>query len=162
MTPRNEYSRMSAITSHFINIEKNNKNIKNMVYNYPNILNDFLNRYNNLSDDVKKLCDLTQNLQKINIMLEKTVSRVKHEYNELQKQLTECKRKLSRAENRVQQVSHCTTVSENICVICMTNPRECAYVNCGHVCACIECSERMESQCPICRQNGNFIKLINV
>ena len=162
MTQITYETRMSAITSHFINIQNNNKNIKNIIYKYPNVLNNFLNRYNNLSDDVKQLCDFTENLQKLNMRLENTVSRVKSEYNELQKQLYECKRKLSRAEARVEQVSESSTESENICVICMTNTRECAYVTCGHVCACIECCERMGSQCPICRQDGNFIKLINV
>lgn len=161
MTPTYEY-RISSITSHFINIEKNNKNMKNIICKFPNILNDFLNRYNNLDDDTKKLCDFTENIHRMNTMLESSISRVKHDYIKLQNQLTECKRKLVRAENRVQQVSHCSTVQENICVICMTNPRECAYVNCGHVCACIECCETMGTQCPICRVEGNFIKLINV
>lgn len=161
MTPRNEY-RMSSITSHFINIEKNNKNMKNNICKFPNILSDFMNRYNNLDDDTKTLCDFAQNLQKVNSMLESSISRLKREYNQLQTQLRECNRRLLRAQETATRVSECTTSPENICSICMTNPRECAYVNCGHVCACIECCERMGNKCPICRQNGNFIKLISV
>ena len=160
MTPENE-TNMYEITSYFTIINKKNI-IKNIINNYPNILNDFRNRYNNLPDDVKNLCDIAENMQKLNTTLETTILKLKNDFIEVKKTLTECRHELSRAQDRMQPVSESNDNPENICVICMTNPRECAYVNCGHVCACIECCERMDLQCPICRQNGNFIKLIIV
>lgn len=163
MTPITNESRMSTInTITFYREKKNNYIINNIIDNNPNILKNFMNKYNNLSDDVKDLLHFSENLQKTISSLQNTVCRVKSEYNQLQKQLTECKIELSIAENRAQQVTESSCVPENICVICMTNPRECVYVSCGHVCACIECCRQMGSQCPICRQNGNFIKLISV
>ncbi|CAF0939879.1 unnamed protein product [Brachionus calyciflorus] len=39
------------------------------------------------------------------------------------------------------------------CVICLVNPRELVLLDCGHVCLCMDCFERMpNSNCPICRQ----------
>ena len=168
MTPISENINYRLI-SHCINI-KNNKNIlNNVINNSPNILTKFINNYNKLSDDVKELLnysDKLQNticsLQNAIYSLQNKISRLKSEYNELHKQLYECKQKLSRAEARAQQITEFTTEPENICIICMTNPRECAYVNCGHVCACIDCCMAIGDKCPICRQNGNYIKLINV
>lgn len=40
------------------------------------------------------------------------------------------------------------------CVICLTNPRELVLLDCGHVCLCMDCFEKMpNSNCPICRNN---------
>ena len=39
------------------------------------------------------------------------------------------------------------------CVVCLTNPREIVLIECGHVCLCLECLERMPTRtCPVCRQ----------
>ena len=42
---------------------------------------------------------------------------------------------------------------QNTCIICLTNPRELVLIDCGHVCLCFECFERMpNTNCPICRK----------
>lgn len=42
---------------------------------------------------------------------------------------------------------------QSACVICLLNPRELVLLDCGHVCLCMDCFERMpNSNCPICRQ----------
>ncbi|XP_071946349.1 mitochondrial ubiquitin ligase activator of NFKB 1-like [Antedon mediterranea] len=41
----------------------------------------------------------------------------------------------------------------DVCAVCLTNPRDCVILNCGHVCACQGCTEVLNPpQCPICRQ----------
>ncbi|TRY69715.1 hypothetical protein DNTS_035401 [Danionella cerebrum] len=43
---------------------------------------------------------------------------------------------------------------ENMCVICLSNPRGCVLLNCGHVCCCFRCYQALPQPiCPICRQN---------
>ncbi len=44
--------------------------------------------------------------------------------------------------------------SANPCVVCLTNPREVIVLECGHVCLCTRCAERLPQprMCPICRQ----------
>ncbi|XP_072163800.1 mitochondrial ubiquitin ligase activator of NFKB 1-like [Diadema setosum] len=38
------------------------------------------------------------------------------------------------------------------CAICLSHPRDCVLLNCGHVCACSECAIALQPpQCPICR-----------
>ncbi|XP_030847811.1 mitochondrial ubiquitin ligase activator of NFKB 1 [Strongylocentrotus purpuratus] len=38
------------------------------------------------------------------------------------------------------------------CAICLSRPRDCVLLNCGHVCACSECAIVLQPpQCPICR-----------
>lgn len=139
-----------------------NSIINNIINNHPNIIRTFIDKYNTLSDDVKQLVNFSKSLQDTISSLQNIVSNVKSEYNQLHMKYYECKKKLTAAETRLEQVSNTIIESDNICIICMTNSRECVYVNCGHVCACVECCERMETQCPICRQNGNFVKLIRV
>lgn len=40
---------------------------------------------------------------------------------------------------------------QEICVVCRTNPREIILLPCGHVCLCEDCSDDINSDCPICR-----------
>lgn len=43
---------------------------------------------------------------------------------------------------------------ENACVVCLTNPRSCVLLDCGHVCCCFSCYQALpQPKCPICRQN---------
>nr|CAB3264087.1 mitochondrial ubiquitin ligase activator of NFKB 1-like [Phallusia mammillata] len=39
------------------------------------------------------------------------------------------------------------------CVVCLTNPRECVILNCGHICICVDCLEALPTpkECPLCR-----------
>ncbi|XP_041752651.2 mitochondrial ubiquitin ligase activator of nfkb 1-A [Coregonus clupeaformis] len=45
------------------------------------------------------------------------------------------------------------TPLENTCVICLTQPRSCVLLDCGHVCCCYSCYQALpQPTCPICRQ----------
>jgi len=46
---------------------------------------------------------------------------------------------------------HAAEAGENLCMICYTQEQSCAFYSCGHVCACLECAERLET-CPICKK----------
>ena len=41
------------------------------------------------------------------------------------------------------------------CVVCLTNPRECVLLECGHICICVDCLEAIPSpkECPVCRSS---------
>jgi E3 ubiquitin-protein ligase MUL1 len=44
--------------------------------------------------------------------------------------------------------------SDTACVLCLQNPREIILLDCGHICLCFDCLERLgNTSCPICRQN---------
>lgn len=43
---------------------------------------------------------------------------------------------------------------ENACVICLSQPRNCILLDCGHVCCCYRCYQALpHRRCPICRQD---------
>ncbi|XP_068424805.1 mitochondrial ubiquitin ligase activator of nfkb 1-A [Clinocottus analis] len=43
---------------------------------------------------------------------------------------------------------------ENVCVICLSQPRDCILLDCGHVCCCHSCFQAFpHRRCPICRQS---------
>jgi E3 ubiquitin-protein ligase MUL1 len=59
---------------------------------------------------------------------------------------------VSRRESSRSSSENFQVVESNFCVICLTNPRELVLLDCGHVCLCMDCFERMPNQiCPICR-----------
>ena len=150
------------INNYFENFEKNNEKNQNiLIKDRNNFINSLKNRYNNLSEDTRKILNYTLHLLNINKNLEISLQEVKHDYNSLQANYSVCCTDLFDTKMKLEQLKT-TTPEDNLCCICMTNQKECVYVNCGHVCACVTCCERMDTQCPICRQNGNYIKLISV
>lgn len=53
-----------------------------------------------------------------------------------------------------------TTESEDkLCIICLTDEKNCCLLPCGHVCSCMNCASRV-SVCPNCRANINERKRI--
>ena len=50
-------------------------------------------------------------------------------------------------------------VSLSTCSICMTNRSRVVFVPCGHVCSCLNCSQRLTT-CPLCRSNISVRQVI--
>ena len=51
-----------------------------------------------------------------------------------------------------------------LCCICLTNIKNCAYIHCGHMCICEECMnnnkyKKWKNKCPICKKKGTIIKI---
>lgn len=44
-------------------------------------------------------------------------------------------------------------LAPNICSICLSRQRSCVFLECGHVCACVQCCDALPAPklCPICR-----------
>ena len=50
---------------------------------------------------------------------------------------------------------------EDKCVICLTNPPNILFCNCGHQVLCVECSKTGESleKCPICKTENTNLRI---
>ena len=48
------------------------------------------------------------------------------------------------------------------CVICLTEPPNVLFCNCGHIAICVECSKTGESleECPICKTENTNLRII--
>ena len=47
------------------------------------------------------------------------------------------------------------------CVICLTNPPNVLFCNCGHICYCSECENLKNSnRCPICKTENEIIRVL--
>lgn len=59
-----------------------------------------------------------------------------------------------RAEQR-NPPRECCQFQQNACVVCIENPRECVLLDCGHICICVDCFEKLPRplRCPICRED---------
>ena len=50
----------------------------------------------------------------------------------------------------------------NECVICLNNPPNVLFCNCGHLCLCSECDRlRISDKCPICKTKNTIIRILN-
>ena len=49
----------------------------------------------------------------------------------------------------------------NECVICLTNPPNVLFCNCGHLCLCSECErKKISNKCPICKTENEIIRTL--
>ncbi|UJR29255.1 hypothetical protein I4U23_010469 [Adineta vaga] len=63
-----------------------------------------------------------------------------------------------------QQIQSDTSISngqsdENLCKICMDATIDCVFLDCGHLCTCVQCGKRL-SECPLCR--SYIIRVVRV
>ena len=54
------------------------------------------------------------------------------------------------------------TFKEDKCVICLTNPPNILFCNCGHQVLCVECNKTRESveNCPICKTENTILRIL--
>ena len=61
-------------------------------------------------------------------------------------------------ENQKERINTEKYFKSNECVICLTNPSNVLFCNCGHIAICIECDKTKGLDvCPVCK-NENYIK----
>lgn len=68
--------------------------------------------------------------------------------------------KITELETRISDIKDEYQEQKHTCCVCLTEPANYANAICGHLCMCQECSDQINNQCPICRVQGPFIKII--
>ena len=92
--------------------------------------------------------------------------RFNNEMNQLQAQIRNQQVEVNRLSQQVATLTeHVDLLAENaeptaLCAVCMIQPRNYANVSCGHLCACANCITQLGDTCPICREQGDFIRII--
>ena len=66
-----------------------------------------------------------------------------------------------RINNLERKINASKTFKSDECVICLTNPPNVLFCNCGHLCLCVE-SEEMKSLkfCPVCKTENTIKRTI--
>ncbi|XP_043558385.1 mitochondrial ubiquitin ligase activator of nfkb 1-A [Chiloscyllium plagiosum] len=80
--------------------------------------------------------------------------RMYHEFSEKQEQeeLRRSYKRFNESRGIPGSTADGDEIPENACVICLSKPRECVFLTCGHVCCCYDCHRALPSPiCPICR-----------
>ena len=63
-------------------------------------------------------------------------------------------------ETPIINASH--SFKSNECVICLTNPPNILFCNCGHLCLCSECErKKISNKCPMCKIGNTIIRILN-
>ena len=53
------------------------------------------------------------------------------------------------------------TFNSKECIICLTNPPQVLFCNCGHLCYCSECEKlKTSNKCPICKTENEIIRML--
>ena len=65
-------------------------------------------------------------------------------------------------QNSPRIINSSQSFKSNECVICLTNPPNVLFCNCGHLCLCSECERKKKSnKCPICKTENTIIRRLN-
>ena len=61
--------------------------------------------------------------------------------------------------NEARIINSSLSFKSDECVICLTNPPNVFYCNCGHLCLCSECErKKLSNKCPICKTENEIIR----
>jgi hypothetical protein len=152
----NNLNRNNNINNRNNNINNRNNNINNRNQNNsPNNIGHLLNRniYRETLVNLADTCQLLQQQFEVQLNDLQEINRnLTHEITHQQQEIADLSNQLVLLEE--------TTTPEKLCSICLTRPRNYANIKCGHLCSCDHCVSHLENKCPICRQNGQFIKII--
>ncbi len=144
----------------FINITENkiqNLFIKNWSFNLSNdllkILIEVLTRLKNIDCQIKHI----QNNWKWKNDF--AVNNISNNYNDV---IYSLNTKINKLENEIEELKNngSKSIDCNTCCVCLNETSTHANKECGHLCVCESCSYHLDDKCPICRANGNFIKII--
>ena len=63
--------------------------------------------------------------------------------------------------NEPKIINSSQSFKSNECVICLTNPPNVLFCNCGHLCLCSECDKiKISNKCPICKTENEIIRTL--
>ena len=64
-------------------------------------------------------------------------------------------------QNETPIINSSLSFKSNECVICLTNPPNVLFCNCGHLCLCSECErKKISNKCPICKTENEIIRTL--
>ena len=65
-------------------------------------------------------------------------------------------------EEEIKQINTDKSFKSDECVICLTNPPNVLFCNCGHLCMCEECDKvKSLNTCPVCKTENTIKRIIN-
>ena len=138
-----------------LELSERNPNQLNKNYNLSKsildlILNDaiIIENYNKLIN-FKKFDDLHYNIYVQNKILQKIIDRILLLEETISEKIELIIKKSIQKNN-----------DNELCCICLDNVKNCAYINCGHLCVCDNCiNNKWKKKCPICKTRGNYIRI---
>ena len=64
-------------------------------------------------------------------------------------------------QNEARIINSSLSFKSDECVICLTNPPNVLFCNCGHLCLCLECErKKISNKCPICKTENEIIRTL--
>ena len=65
-------------------------------------------------------------------------------------------------QNEARIINSSQSFKSDECVICLTNPPNVLFCNCGHLCLCSECErKKISNKCPMCKIGNTIIRILN-
>ena len=138
------------------NSDYDDEHIDGPICSHESIIQRVKRRFNLLDYDIKHLVAYAESLLCTVRNHEQTIYRMNGDLNLAQDRVYNLQERAKIAEKRVAEIAP----PETICCICMDAPREMVYINCGHLCACVKCEQRIGDKCPICRTASRAVKII--
>ena len=87
------------------------------------------------------------------------IASIETELEHLRHRLKDLSKELENYQNKTKVTNKC--VKSDTCCICLSNPSNIIFTDCGHLCICGPCNEKLtELKCPMCRTEITQPRLI--
>lgn len=138
------------------------KNIKNKWKNSINIIKNIINNIpdedeaDNNNNNNNQCCEVDVRPKFMRYLLT-TIEQFKEHYDRQQEKIQELI-----AENyflKIKPQEEAIVTDDDQCCVCMTKKKDHAFTGCGHMCVCGDCVDRCENKCPLCRTEGNYMRI---
>ena len=172
------------ILNKLANKKLNNWSNCNKLTEFIPIINDVTEQFNNLNYNnnyleiniieslKKKVFEMINTFCSAYSLLKVKYSNLKNEYIDLKDKFDTLKNTHKKKMNLLEKqkldiekkYSDLLSCSESVtlCSICLSEPVDNVFLNCGHYCICNSCKNQLpENKCPICRTEGLTIKVYN-
>jgi len=137
------------------------KNIKNNLEHIENLENIDKFSYNKLKKIIFVMLNQVETQLHEIKNLELYLTNNYDPYKNYKKQQIIYNNKILKLEKEIDDLKKESEYKPNTCSVCLTETSNYINTTCGHLCVCEACSYQLDNKCPICRQDGTFIKMIN-
>ena len=109
-----------------------------------------------------RINDHTKRIYKINIKLLTCYHNISLDQYYLLRGDIEDEEEPEYIQNETPIINSSLSFKSNECVICLTNPPNVLFCNCGHLCLCSECErKKISNKCPICKTENEILRSLN-
>ena len=136
-------------------------NLTNKCKNSINIIKNILHNIPNTDDNINNMSCEVDVRPKFMRYLWMTVKQLQEQSSRQQKEIHTLIAETNFLKYKLVEQEEARLTVDDQCCVCLTKKKDHAFTGCGHMCVCGDCADRCWNKCPLCRSEGNYMRIIS-